>query len=174
VQLDYNLPERFQLEYTGMDNRPHRPVMIHRAPLGSMERFIGILIEHFAGAFPLWLAPTQARVLPISDKFEGYARDVLGRLTTAGFRAEVDLRAEKIGHKIRDAQLEKVPYMLVVGEKEQAAGHVALRDRIDGDLGAMTLDQAIARLTAEANDRRVRQIEKTSAELGGSSRGHEY
>jgi len=173
VQLDYNLPERFQLEFTGTDNRAHRPVMIHRAPLGSMERFIGILIEHFAGAFPLWLAPVQVRVLPISDKTETYARSVLARLQSAGFRAEADLRPEKIGHKIREAQLEKIPYMLVVGEKEAAAGTVALRERVAGDLGALPLDEAVARLTEEVRDRRVRQVEKTDAGLGGSSR-HEY
>jgi threonyl-tRNA synthetase len=173
VQLDYNLPERFQLDYTGTDNRPHRPVMIHRAPLGSMERFIGILIEHFAGAFPLWLAPVQVRVLPISDKTADYARSVLSRLQAAGFRAEADLRAEKIGHKIREAQLEKIPYMLVVGEKELAGGTVALRDRVAGDLGALPLDEAIAKLAEEVKERRVRQVEKADAGLGGTSR-HEY
>jgi threonyl-tRNA synthetase len=155
VQLDYNLPERFQLEYTGPDNRPHRPVMIHRAPLGSMERFIGILIEHFAGAFPLWLAPVQARVLPISERTSPYAQEVLTRLHSAGLRAEIDLRAEKIGHKIREAQLEKIPYMLVVGEKEAAARQVALRDRVAGDQGALPLDDAIMRLTEEVRTRRV-------------------
>jgi threonyl-tRNA synthetase len=174
VQLDYNLPARFGLEYTGTDNRAHRPVMIHRAPLGSMERFIGILIEHFAGAFPLWLAPIQARVLPISDKFEAYARTVLARFQDAGFRAEVDLRAEKIGHKIREAQLEKVPYMLIVGEKEQAAGQIALRDRIDGDLGGFAIDDAVSRLTAEVRERRVRQIERGSAGLTETGAKHEY
>jgi threonyl-tRNA synthetase len=173
VQLDYNLPERFQLEFTGADNRPHRPAMIHRAPLGSMERFIGILIEHFAGAFPLWLAPVQVRVLPISDKAADYARTVFARLESAGFRAEVDLRAEKIGHKIREAQLEKIPYMFVVGEKEAASGQVAVRDRVAGDQGAVALDAAIARLSEEIRSRRVRQVEKGDAGLGGASR-HEY
>jgi threonyl-tRNA synthetase len=174
VQLDYNLPERFELEYIGPDNRAHRPVMIHRAPFGSMERFVGILIEHFAGAFPLWLAPVQVRVLPISEKFERYAGDVLGRLVAAGFRAEADLRAEKIGHKIREAQVEKIPFMFVVGEKEQSAGQVAVRDRIDGDLGAMPLDEAITRLAAEVRDRRVRPTERSDAGLGTSRSRHEY
>jgi threonyl-tRNA synthetase len=157
VQLDYNLPERFQLEYTAADNRPHRPVMIHRAPLGSMERFIGILIEHFGGAFPLWLAPVQVRVLPISEKAELYARSVLARLQAAGFRAEVDLRAEKIGHKIREAQLEKLPYMLIVGEKEAAAGQVSVRERVSGDTGARPFDQVLDRLKDEVRTRQVRQ-----------------
>jgi threonyl-tRNA synthetase len=154
VQLDYILPERFQLEYTGPDNRPHRPVMIHRAPLGSMERFIGILIEHFGGAFPLWLAPVQVRVLPISEKTESYAREVLTRLQAAGLRAEVDLRAEKIGHKIREAQLEKIPYMLVVGEKEAAAGQVSIRERVAGDVGAQAFDQVLERLKDEVRKRK--------------------
>jgi threonyl-tRNA synthetase len=173
VQLDYNLPERFQLEYTAADNRSHRPAMIHRAPLGSMERFIGILIEHFAGAFPLWLAPIQARVLPISEKTEAYARGVLARLQAAGIRAEADLRAEKIGHKIREAQLEKIPYMLVVGEKEAAAEKVALRERVAGDLGAFPFDEVLERLSEEIRTRRVPHVEKADAGMGGASR-HEY
>jgi threonyl-tRNA synthetase len=173
VQLDYNLPERFQLEYTGPDNRPHRPVMIHRAPLGSMERFVGILIEHFAGAFPLWLAPNQVRVLPISEKVESYARNVLAQLHEAGFRADADLRAEKIGHKIREAQLEKIPYMLVVGEKEAAAGQVALRERLAGDLGALPIDEAITRLQEEVRSRSARPVDRSDAGMGGKSR-HEY
>jgi threonyl-tRNA synthetase len=157
VQLDYVLPERFGLEYIGPDNQPHRPVMIHRAPLGSMERFMGILIEHFAGAFPLWLAPEQVRVLPISDKVADYSRQVLGRLLEKGFRATIDLRAEKIGAKIRDAQLEKIPAMLVVGVKEAENLAVSYRDRVDGDLGAMPLEEAVARLEAERASRRSRQ-----------------
>ncbi len=144
VQLDYVLPERFGLHYTGPDNQPHRPVMIHRAPLGSMERFMGILIEHFAGAFPLWLAPEQVRVLPISDKVAEYAQHVLGQLHNAGFRASTDLRAEKIGAKIRDAQLEKIPVMLVVGAKEAESQAVSYRDRQGGDLGAMPLGEALS------------------------------
>src|SRR6202011_3887224 len=128
VQLDYNLPERFGLEYTGADNHAHRPVMIHRAPFGSMERFMGILIEHFAGAFPLWLAPEQVRICTVSEKFNDYARKVEAELKDRGFRVHGDYRPEKIGHKIREAQLEKVPYMFVVGEKEQMAGAVAVRE----------------------------------------------
>src|SRR5262249_1182451 len=126
--LDYNLPERFGLEYVGADNRTHRPVMIHRAPFGSMERFVGILIEHFAGAFPLWLAPEQARVIPLSEKFEAYGRKVEAQLAAAGFRVSGDYAADTMKAKIRAASLEKVPYLLIVGEKEQAAGTVAVRD----------------------------------------------
>jgi threonyl-tRNA synthetase len=157
VQLDYVLPERFGLEYVGPDNHAHRPVMIHRAPLGSMERFMGILIEHFAGAFPLWLAPEQARVLPISDKFAGYAHHVLERLLQRGLRASADLRAEKIGAKIRDAQLEKIPAMLVVGAKEAENQTVSLRDRTAGDLGAIPLEEAVARLASESASRQIKQ-----------------
>ncbi|MFO0959398.1 MAG: threonine--tRNA ligase [Isosphaeraceae bacterium] len=149
VQLDYVLPARFGIEYIGPDNKPHRPVMIHRAPLGSMERFMGILIEHFAGAFPLWLAPEQVRVLPISDKVADYAGTVLKQLLAAGLRAAIDSRPEKIGAKIRDAQLEKIPVMLVVGQKEAEANQVAYRDRLKGDLGAIPLEEAVARLKAE-------------------------
>ena len=158
VQLDYVLPERFGLHYTGPDNLPHRPVMIHRAPFGSMERFMGILIEHFAGAFPLWLAPEQVRVLPISDKFTDYARHVLATLRSFHFRAELDSRPEKIGAKIRDAQLEKIPVMLVVGAKEAETGTVSYRDRLDGDLGALRLDEAVRRLKIEVDARTIRQV----------------
>ena len=121
VQLDYNLPERFQLEYIGADNHAHRPVMIHRAPFGSMERFVGVLIEHFAGAFPLWLAPEQVRVLPLSDKSLDYAKQVEQRFREAGFRVTIDTRNSKVQAKIRDAQLDLIPYMLVVGPKEAEA-----------------------------------------------------
>lgn len=158
VQLDYVLPERFGLEYTGADNQPHRPVMIHRAPFGSMERFMGILIEHFAGAFPLWLAPEQVRVLPISDKFLDYAQRVLAALREAGLRAAVDARPEKIGAKIRDAQLEKVPVMLVVGGKEAESQTVSFRDRHDGDLGAMPLAQAVEKIRTEVEQRLTRAV----------------
>ena len=157
VQLDYVLPERFDLHYVGPDNQPHRPVMIHRAPLGSMERFMGILIEHFAGAFPLWLAPEQVRVLPISDKVADYAQQVLGRLRDAGFRATADLRPEKVGAKIRDAQIEKIPVMLVVGAKEAESQAVSYRDRQGGDLGAMPLDEALTRLKSEVDSRQGHQ-----------------
>ena len=160
MQLDYNLPsaERFALEYTGADNTPHRPVMIHRAPLGSMERFVGVLIEHFAGAFPLWLAPEQCRVLTVSEKSEAYGREVEQRFKAADFRVTGDYRGAKLGAKIREGQLELVPYMLVVGEKDAAEGTVTVRDRIDGDLGAMKLDAAIAKLQAEVDAKTVRQV----------------
>jgi threonyl-tRNA synthetase len=157
VQLDYVLPERFGLTYNGADNLTHRPVMIHRAPFGSMERFMGILIEHFAGAFPLWLAPEQVRVLPISDKFLDYGHKVLADLQAAGLRASLDSRPEKIGAKIRDAQLEKIPAMLVVGGKEAETATVSYRDRLDGDRGSMPLAEAVAQLKAESDSRSIRQ-----------------
>jgi len=139
--------------------------MIHRAPFGSMERFMGILIEHFAGAFPVWLAPEQARVMTVSEKFTEYAQKVEAELKSRGFRVQGDYRPEKIGFKIREAQLEKIPYVLVVGEKEQAAGTVAVRDRIDGDLGAMPTTEVIAMLKKEVDDRRIRQVSTASAGL---------
>ncbi|HUT09012.1 MAG TPA: threonine--tRNA ligase [Thermoguttaceae bacterium] len=157
VQVDYQLPERFELTYTGADNRPHRPVMIHRAPFGSMERFVGVLIEHFAGAFPLWLAPEQVRVMVVSQKFEPYGRQVEQRLADAGLRVSGDYRAEKIGAKIRDAQLELVPYMFVIGGREMENQTVAVRDRLQGDLGAVPLDEALGRLVAEIEAKTVRQ-----------------
>ncbi|HEY7308264.1 MAG TPA: threonine--tRNA ligase [Gemmataceae bacterium] len=172
VQLDYNLPERFGLEYIGKDNHAHRPVMIHRAPFGSMERFMGILIEHFAGAFPLWLAPEQARIMPVSERFAEYGQRVENELRSHGFRVSGDYRPEKIGYKIREAQLEKIPYMLVVGEKEQTAGTVAVRDRVDGDLGAMALPELIKRLTEEVKERRIRQVSTASAGL--TDRGAQF
>jgi threonyl-tRNA synthetase len=156
VQLDYNLPKRFDLEYTGADNKSHRPVMIHRAPFGSMERFMGILIEHFAGAFPLWLAPEQIRICTVSEKFNEYARKVAGELKNQGFRVQGDFRPEKVGHKIREAQLDKIPYMFVIGEKEQKAGAVAVRERTHGDQGSLPLAQAIAKLKVEANERCIK------------------
>src|SRR6185295_18226442 len=134
VQLDYYMPEQFELAYTGADNAEHRPVMIHRALMGSFERFIGILIEHYAGEFPLWLAPVQAVVLPISDRHAGYAREAAERLREPGLRVEVDERSESIGKKIREAEVRKVPYMLVVGDDELDAGTVALRRHREGDL----------------------------------------
>ena len=166
VQLDYNLPssDRFDLEYIGPDNQPHQPVMIHRAPFGSLERFFGILIEHFAGAFPLWLAPEQARVLTVSEKFEEYGRQVERALREAGLRASGDFRAEKIGAKIRDAQLELIPYMFVIGGREMENGTVAVRDRLEGDLGAMPLAEAIARLKTEIDARTVRRQASQDAE----------
>ena len=159
VQLDFNLPERFQLEYIGADNQAHRPVMIHRAPFGSMERFTGMLIEHFAGAFPLWLAPEQIRVMSISDKFEDYARTIESRFRTEGFRVTSDLRGAKINAKVRDAQVELIPYMLVVGGRDVENGTVSVRDRIDGDLGrAMPLEDALVKLKQEVTERRIRQV----------------
>ncbi len=176
VQLDYNLPseERFNLEYIGADNRPHRPAMIHRAPLGSLERFTGVLIEHFAGAFPLWLAPEQVRVLVVSQKFEEYARQVEQQLLAAGLRASGDYRPEKIGAKIRDAQLELIPYMFVVGGREMEQGEVSVRDRIEGDLGALKVEAAIDKLRQEIADRTVRQTFGGHAGLGERHSGNEY
>ncbi|HEY0592118.1 MAG TPA: threonine--tRNA ligase, partial [Thermoanaerobaculia bacterium] len=139
VQLDYALPERFDLTYIGADNAEHRPVMIHRAILGSIERFYGILVEHYAGAFPLWLAPVQASVLPLSEKFVDYGREVAAKLKAAGLRAAIDESNEKLGAKIRNAQLLKVPFMLVVGEKEAQSGQVSVRKRTGGDQGAVAL-----------------------------------
>jgi threonyl-tRNA synthetase len=161
VQLDYNLPskERFGLEYIGADNHPHQPVMIHRAPLGSLERFVGVLIEHFAGAFPLWLAPEQVRVVTVSEKSEAYGREIEGKLTAAGLRATGDYRGIKLNAKIREAQVQLIPYMFVVGEKDRDAGTVAIRDRLEGDLKEpFQLDAAIAKLRAEIDAKTVRQV----------------
>jgi threonyl-tRNA synthetase len=140
VQRDFNLPERFQLEYIGEDNKPHRPVMVHRALFGSIERFFGVLIEHYAGAFPMWLAPVQVAVLPITDRVNEYAEKVAAELRRAGLRVEVNVRSDKIGAKIRDAQLQKIPFMLVLGDREMEEGKVAVRERTKGDIGAMSLD----------------------------------
>ncbi len=153
VQVDYNLPERFELEYIGADNAKHRPVMIHRAPFGSMERFTGVLIEHFAGHFPTWLAPEQARVLPISEKSANFAAEVFGQLQAANLRATLDDCADKIGAKIRNAQLDRVPYMLVIGEKEAAARSVSVRHAKKGDLGVMPVDEFLAKIAAEVTER---------------------
>lgn len=163
VQLDYNLPERFQLEYVGSDNGMHRPVMIHRAPFGSMERFVGMLIEHFAGAFPLWLAPEQVRLLPLSEKTNDYALELERKMTAAGLRVTTDMRGAKVQAKIRDAQLELIPYMAVVGPKEAEAGALALRDRIEGDLGAMPVEQAMEKLLSEVRNRTIRQVAPAAA-----------
>lgn len=153
VQFDFNLPARFRLEYVGEDGGRHQPLMVHRALWGSVERFFGILIEHYAGAFPVWLAPVQAEVLPVSSKFADYAKQVTEKLAAAGFRAHLDDRNEKLQAKIRDAQLQKIPYMLVVGGKEAEAGTVAVRHRSRGDLGPQPLDDFIARLRREADSR---------------------
>jgi threonyl-tRNA synthetase len=149
IQIDVQQPDRFELEYIDVDGRPKRPVMVHRAIFGSFERFVGILTEHYAGAFPTWLAPVQARVLPVSEKFIDYARTVHARLRAARIRAELDDRNEKLGYKIRDAQVRKVPYMLVVGGREAEQGTVSLRHRTGEDLGAVPLDRVVAGLTAE-------------------------
>jgi threonyl-tRNA synthetase len=161
IQLDYMQPENFELKYTGPDNTEHRPVVIHRAIFGSFERFIAILIEHYAGAFPLWLAPVQAIVLPIADRHAAYAQDVRQRLLAAGLRVQVDERQEKIGYKIREAQLQKVPYMLVVGDKEAGDGSVAVRSRSGGDLGSSPLDAFVASAQEEVHAR--------SSKLGAGS-----
>ena len=149
VQIDYNLPERFELEYVGSDNKKHRPVMIHRAPFGSMERFVAILIEHCAGKFPLWLTPEQARVLALSDKYNDYAEEVSIVLENHDIRALVDSRSEKVGKKIRDAELEKIPYMLIVGENEKSEGTVSVRKQGEGDVGTMTIKAFAERIRSE-------------------------
>jgi threonyl-tRNA synthetase len=149
VQIDYNLPERFELEYIGSDNAKHRPVMIHRAPFGSMERFVAILIEHCAGKFPLWLTPEQARVLALSDKYNDYAEEVSNVLENHDIRALVDSRSEKVGRKIRDAELEKIPYMLIVGENEKSEGTVSVRKQGEGDVGTMTIKAFAERVLSE-------------------------
>ena len=159
IQLDFQLPQRFELEYIGADGEKHRPIMIHRVCFGSIERFIGILIEHFAGAFPTWLAPVQVKVLPISEKYEEYAKSVKAALDAADIRAEIDLRSEKIGYKIREAQGQKIPYMLVVGQKEQADGTVSVRSRFKGDEGAEDLNVFIANIKAEITGRVNRPVE---------------
>lgn len=154
VQLDYVLPERFELEYIGQDNQPHRPIMIHRAPFGSMERFTGVLIEHFGGNFPLWLAPVQVAVLPITREQNDYASRVMSRLREAGVRAELDGSSEKIGRKIRNAEVQKIPVMLVVGRKEAEAGQVSVRRHGLGDQGTTALDAALEALETEIRERR--------------------
>ena len=159
IQLDFQLPQRFELEYIGADGEKHRPIMIDRVCFGSIERFIGILIEHFAGAFPTWLAPVQVKVLPISEKYEEYAKSVKAALDAADIRAEIDLRSEKIGYKIREAQGQKIPYMLVVGQKEQADGTVSVRSRFKGDEGAEDLNVFIANIKAEITARINRPVE---------------
>ena len=153
IQLDFQMPERFDLEYVGEDGQKHRPVMIHRALLGSIERFIGVITEHYAGAFPAWLSPVQVKILPITDRTHDYAAQVMQKLDSLGFRCELDSRSEKIGYKIREAQLEKVPYMLVLGDKEKEAGQVAVRSRKTGETEVMALDDFIARLTQEVSSR---------------------
>jgi threonyl-tRNA synthetase len=163
VQVDYQLPERFDLSYVGSDNALHRPVMIHRAPFGSMERFIGVLIEHFGGAFPLWLAPEQIRLCTVSEKSEAYGREVEQQFRAAGLRAAGDYRSEKLGAKIRDAQLEKISYTAVVGPRDEAGGTLSLRDYQDGSQETMTVEEAIEKLVAESRSRSVRQAGLTDS-----------
>ena len=161
IQLDFQLPLRFDCEYIGADGEKHRPIMIHRVAFGSIERFIGILIEHFAGAFPTWLAPVQVKVLPISEKYMDYANKVMDQLKDAGIRTEIDDRAEKIGYKIREARLQKIPYMLVVGAKEEEEGKVSVRSRFLGDEGSKGLDEFISAICAEIKNRENRKVEVT-------------
>jgi threonyl-tRNA synthetase len=156
VQLDYSMPERFALTYTGADNKEHRPVMIHRAAFGSYERFIGIMIEHYGGEFPLWLAPVQAIVLPISDPFNEYGTSVRDALHKAGLRVELDDRSESIGRKIREAELRKIPHMLVVGEREVEEGMVAVREHGKGDTGSVSIEDLTGRLLRETERREAR------------------
>lgn len=159
IQLDFQLPLRFNLEYTGADGEKHRPIMIHRVAFGSIERFIGILIEHFAGAFPTWLAPVQVKVLPISDKHLEYGEKVYAALKDAGIRVEIDTRAEKIGYKIREAQMQKIPYMLVVGAKEEEEGKVSVRSRFAGDEGQKCLKDFLCDLKKEISGKVRRSME---------------
>ena len=159
IQLDFQLPLRFNCEYIGADGEKHRPIMIHRVAFGSIERFIGILIEHFAGAFPTWLSPVQVKVLPISDKYMEYGEKVKAALEAANIRTEIDTRAEKIGYKIREARLQKIPYMLVVGAKEEEVNTVSVRSRFAGDEGAKSLDDFIAAITEEIKNRENRKVE---------------
>ena len=153
IQLDMQLPERFELEYTGADGEKHRPVMIHRVVFGSIERFIGVITEHYAGAFPVWLSPMQVKVMPITDRTADYAKEVARKLDELGVRVETDLRNEKIGYKIREAQMQKIPYMLVVGDREAEAGAVAVRTRAGVDMGAMPFEDFAAKITQEIKDR---------------------
>jgi threonyl-tRNA synthetase len=152
IQVDYQLPNRFELEYTAEDNTKKRPVMIHRAPFGSMERFTAVLIEHTAGHFPLWLTPEQVAILPISEKYNDYAEQVQDYLSTVGVRATVDSRNEKIGRKVRDNEIKRIPYMVIVGEKEQADGTVAMRQQGGGEQAVMTMQEFGSRINAEVAD----------------------
>jgi threonyl-tRNA synthetase len=165
VQFDFNLPERFDMAYIGPDGQEHRPFMVHRALLGSLERFFGILIEHYAGAFPLWLAPVQVGLIPVTDAQADAARAVAAQLKARDIRAVVDERSEKLGAKIRDAQLQKIPYMLVLGKREVEQGTVSVRSRVAGDLGVMPLDAFIAKVDAE------RQVALPTTNANGAAHG---
>jgi len=158
VQVDYVMPERFDLTYVGSDNEKHRPVIIHRAPFGSMERFTSILIEHFAGDFPLWLAPEQARIIPISENHNEFAHKLANRLKKEKIRAEIDTKSEQIGSKIRDAETSKIPYMLIVGDKEIENDTVSVRRHKEGDIGTFKISDLISRLTQEINSKSLPNI----------------
>ena len=164
VQLDYSMPERFELTYTGADNQEHRPVMIHRAMFGSYERFIGIMLEHYAGELPLWLAPVQAIVLPVSDRFNEYAQSVRAELSSEDTRIELDDRSESIGRKIREAELRKIPYMLIAGEREEGGREVSAREHHGGDLGSMPV--------AAFAERLARELYSLTLKPGNSSQSH--
>jgi threonyl-tRNA synthetase len=151
IQLDFQMPERFDLAYIGEDGEKHRPVMIHRTIYGSIERFIGILIEQYAGAFPTWLAPVQVRILPVTDRANEYAKKLEAEFLDKDIRVETDLRNEKIGYKVREAQLQKIPYMVILGDKEVESGNISIRSRKDGDLGTMSLDSFIGKVIDEVN-----------------------
>jgi threonyl-tRNA synthetase len=153
IQLDFQMPQRFDLTYIGDDGDKHRPIIIHTAALGSIERFIGILIEHFAGKFPTWLAPVQATILPISDKFNDYGSEIMKELRRKGIKVELDDRSEKIGYKIRESQLQQIPYMLVIGEKEENEGKVSVRSREKGDTGAIKVEEFIDMITKEIEEK---------------------
>ena len=155
IQLDFQMPERFDLNYIGEDGEKHRPVMIHRVVFGSIERFIGILTEHFAGAFPLWLSPEQVRVLPISEKFQSKAFEVIEKLRSHGIRASMDDRNEKIGYKIREAQLKKIPYMVIIGDKESQSGTISVRSRKEGDLGSTLLEEFIESILQKIKNKTI-------------------
>ena len=153
IQFDFNMPERFDMTYIGEDGKEHRPFMVHRALLGSIERFFGILIEHFGGEFPLWLAPTQVAIVPVSQNFVEYGNEIYNNLKSKGFRVEIDERNEKIGYKIRDWEMKKVPYMLIVGEKEKESGSVSLRKHKEGDKGSLALSEFIDKIAAEIKNK---------------------
>jgi len=155
IQFDFNLPERFDMKYIGQDGKEHRPFMVHRALFGSIERFMGVMIEHYAGAFPTWLAPIQVAIIPVSQNFFDYAEKIKSRLKEKNIRVELDYRNEKIGYKIRDWETQKVPYMLILGEKEKSSGTISLRKHKEGDKGTMQIDEFISNITVE--------IEKLSA-----------
>jgi threonyl-tRNA synthetase len=163
IQVDFSMPERFGLSYVGADGQKHTPVMIHRAVYGSLERFLGIVIEHFAGAFPLWLAPVQMLVIPVSEKFDAYAQRVHRTLLDRGIRAEADLTGDRVGYKIRGASMQKLPFVIVVGQKEEESGTINVRSRDDGELGEMTLEAFFQRIAEALEPKRLDKTEASSA-----------